>query len=88
MSRRRKIKGTFCEREELPKSAFDRRSFRWTHREGNWIMIGCPRGHWNPRARFRGKRGRCEVGTRAHVVLSPAPRGTCPRYELRITKGS
>jgi hypothetical protein len=65
----RRIKGAFCEREMLPKSAFDRRSFRWKKSGGSWVMTGCRRGKF--------KRGRCTNGLRAHVVLVPARGGSC-----------
>lgn len=82
LGERKKIKGRFCERRVAPASAFDRRSFRWKRSGSAWVLVGCPRGEWDPRAtivvRGRRVRGRCRVGTRAHRVLSPAPaRGAC-----------
>lgn len=74
----RKIKGVFCEREMLPKSAFDRRSLRWKKSGKSWVMTGCRKGHF--------KRGRCKTGLRAHVVLSP-DRGFCPGGGRTIRKG-
>jgi len=58
----RKIRGRFCEKKVLPKSAFDRRSFRWKKSGRAWIMTGCRRGHF--------RNGRCDNGLRAHVVLT------------------
>ncbi|KKN37640.1 hypothetical protein LCGC14_0761210 [marine sediment metagenome] len=76
-----KISGTFCERLEAPERSFDRRSFRWIHRGKVWLLIGCPRGHWNPRKQ------RCKVGTRAYSMLEPVGRRVrCPRGEKRIRK--
>ncbi len=87
MSRRRakktpkKIRGSFCERTEAPRSAIDRRSLRWVKSGTAWILVGCPIGAWMPRA------GRCKVGTRAHKVLSPSPSGErCPVGGRRVTK--
>ena len=70
-----KIKGTFCERIEKPKRAFARGSFRWTRRGSTWLLIGCPRGKWKRVGRYKGRRGRCTVGTQAYAVLTPK-RGT------------
>ena len=41
---KRKITGRFCERIELPKSAFDHRSFRWKKSGRAWVLVGCRRG--------------------------------------------
>lgn len=71
-----KISGTFCEQVKAPKSAFDKRSFRWTQRGQAKILVGCPKGEWQSRKKFKGKQGACAVGTRAHVVLTKA-RGRC-----------
>lgn len=74
----RKIKGAFCEREMLPKSAFDRRSFRWKKSGKSWIMTGCRKGSF--------KHGRCSTGLRAHTILTPS-HGSCPRGGRLIRKG-
>lgn len=74
----RKIKGTFCEREMLSKSAFDRRSLRWKKSGKSWVMTGCRRGSF--------RRGRCKTGLRAHVVLAKS-NGSCPRGGRLIHKG-
>jgi len=74
----RKIKGAFCEREMLPKSAFDRRSFRWKKNGRSWVMVGCRRGKF--------KRGRCSNGLRAHVILVKST-GSCPMGGRLIQKG-
>jgi hypothetical protein len=60
----RKIKGSFCERTPAPKSAFDKRSFRWKKSGRAWVLVGCPKGRW--------RKNRCAVGTKAHKVLAPA----------------
>ena len=73
-----KIRGTFCEREMLPKSAFDRRSFRWKRSGRGWILTGCRRGHF--------RRGRCTNGLRAYVVLARS-NGSCPMGGRLIKKG-
>ena len=74
----RKIKGSFCEREMLPKSAFDRKSLRWKKSGKSWIMTGCRKGKF--------KRGRCMNGLRAHVILIRS-NGSCPRGGRPIHKG-
>lgn len=61
-----RIVGRFCKRVLLPKSAFDKRSFRWKKSGQAWVLVGCPKGTW--------KNDRCAVGTRAHVVLSKSSR--------------
>lgn len=68
----KKIRGKFCERTVNPRRAFARASFRWKRSGRAWVLIGCPRGKWKPRAE------RCTVGTRAHKLLAPAPAGACP----------
>jgi hypothetical protein len=79
--RPRQIAGRFCERQVTPKSAFDRRSFRWKKSGKAWVLIGCPKGKWTASTE------RCRVGTRAHVVLKRTGRMTrCKRGEKRIVK--
>jgi hypothetical protein len=78
----RKMAGRFCERKPLPKTAFDKRSFRYKQSGSSWILIGCPKGKWDA------KRETCKVGTRAHVVLrSVCPTCRCRRGEKQTTKG-
>lgn len=78
----RKIIGSFCEETVTPKRDFDSRSFRWKRTGSAWLMIGCPRGKWNPTEQY------CRVGTRAHTVLTPTnKRKQCPAGAHRITKG-
>jgi hypothetical protein len=90
-TRPQRIKGDFCEEKLAPKSAFDRGSFRWVNRGKTWLLIGCPKGHWHARGykRVRGERhrGRCMVGTRAHVILhARQSRTRCSVGERRIDK--
>jgi hypothetical protein len=75
-----RMKGSFCERTEAPRKRFDDRSFRWVKRGKTWLLIGCPAGKWSP------SKKRCRVGTRAHKVLVPAPRGRC-KIGRKIRKG-
>lgn len=74
----RKIKGRFCKRVLAPKTAFDRRSFRWKKSGLAWVLVGCRRGHW--------RRGRCVKGLRAHEVLVRA-NGACRVGERAVRKG-
>jgi len=91
-TRRRKIKGSFCERVITPKSKFDKRSFRYVPSGKAWLIIGCPRGDWDPKGYVtvdgKRQRGRCRVGTRAHKLLSPVGRRKrCAAGAKRIKKG-
>jgi len=91
MSRARKIKGNFCERELASKGEFDRRSFRYKKSGKSWLLIGCPKGKWSAKGtktvKGKRKKGRCRVGTRAHKILVNAPRGAaCPVGAHRIVK--
>jgi hypothetical protein len=72
MARTRKIVGRFCRKAKAPKRDFAPGSFRWKNIRGNWLLIGCPKGKWQPRKQ------RCTVGTRLHEILVKAPaRGRC-----------
>ena len=73
-----KIVGRFCKRVLAPKSAFDRRSFRWVRSGKAWVLTGCPRGKW--------KGDRCSVGLKAHELLVKSS-GRCAVGEKRMTKG-
>ncbi len=75
-----KIKGQFCERTVKPKGAFDRRSFRYKQSGKSWLLIGCPKGKYQPR------KGTCSVGTQAHKILARAGGGAC-RLGHKIKKG-
>ena len=62
-----------CVKTVKAKSAFDKRSFRWTKQKGVYALIGCPKGQWMPKAR------RCKVGTRAHeLAFARKKNGSCP----------
>ena len=74
-----KMRGTFCERT-LSSIKPAKRSYRWIQRGANWLLIGCPRGAWQPR------RQRCRVGMKALKLLTPATGGRCKRGR-RIQKG-
>ncbi len=79
----RKIVGRFCERQLAPKSSFAKPSFRWKRSGRAWLLVGCPRGKWKPRAQ------RCAVGLRAYKLLKPTTNqqsGSCPAGQHRITK--
>lgn len=72
VKRGKKIHGRFCERSVAPKTKFDRRSFRTVKSDKSFVITGCPKGKWSPKAR-RG-RGACKVGLRAHKILVPQKR--------------
>jgi len=76
-----RIQGRFCDRKLAPKTDFDPRSFRWKKIKAGFVLVACPAGDWNPRGRYKGKRGRCAVGTRAHHILVRSAPGKkcCPR---------
>jgi len=77
----RKMTGTFCETTKAPKSHFAPRSFRYIKRGSNWLLIGCPRGHWMARAQ------KCKVGTRAHKILRRTTKSRrCHAGERRLKK--
>lgn len=58
-----KIRGTFCKTVKAPKTAFDKRSFRWKKSGKAFVLVGCRKGDWSP------KSATCKTGTRAHEVL-------------------
>lgn len=64
-SRPNPSKGRYIRERQRPPSEFDPRSIRTITRGGKKIVIGCPKGHWDP------KRKRCRVGTRAQSILHP-----------------
>jgi hypothetical protein len=68
-------------RQEAP-SKFDKRSLRVIKRGGAQITIGCPRGKWNPKQRWKDRRGKwhvgkCSVGTRAQTITYPLGSEKC-----------
>jgi hypothetical protein len=95
----KKIKGTFCERTTAPKSAFDKRSFRYKKSGKAWVLIGCPKGSWQPKKRWRRRKkvrgkttyvwevGKCKIGTRSYKLLAPlGGKKRCPKGSRRVTK--
>lgn len=90
MTQPRKIQGTFCEEKLAPKSQFDKRSFRYKKSGKAWLLIGCPKGKWDPKGyvTVKGKRqrGRCKVGTRGHKLLAPVRSRRCPVGAKRVSK--
>lgn len=82
-NRQRGLRGldgwTYCERKVASKGRFDPRSFRWKASGKGRVLIGCPKGHWKPRAKH------CDVGTVAYKVLSPSP-GRCGTDERSLNK--
>lgn len=89
--RKRKIVGTYCEEKLAPKTQFDPRSFRYKKSGKAWLIVGCPRGFWDPKGyvtvKGKRRRGRCRVGTRVHKLLVPARGKRCPVGARRVTKG-
>ena len=58
-----KLRGSFCKTVKAPKTAFDKRSFRWKKSGKAWVLVGCPKGKWSP------KSATCKTGSmRAHEV--------------------
>jgi hypothetical protein len=82
MAQARKMVGYFCESVKAPKSKFDPRSFRYKKSGSSWILIGCPKGQWQPRKKA------CKVGTRAHKILrNVCSKCPCKKGEKRQSKG-
>lgn len=90
-----------CVQFTRPKSAFDKRSFRYIQSPARGddpsaiILIGCPKGSWKPKARKwitkrNGERalivGVCDVGTRSHAKIQEPVRGRC-RSGYRLFHG-
>lgn len=66
-----------CVDVKAPLASFDRRSIRTVTRGTARILIGCPKGSWQPRKQ------RCKVGTRAYEVITPTKNGRCRRGARR-----
>jgi hypothetical protein len=81
MATKKKIVGSFCKRTAHPKSSFDERSFRWKQSGRAWLLVGCPKGKWQPRNE------RCSVGTKAFEILSPAKIGKRCSVGRKTRKG-
>jgi hypothetical protein len=92
-ARQRKIRGTFCEEKLAAKSQFDPRSFRYKKSGKAWLLIGCPKGKWDPKGYVtlktgKRQRGRCKAAsTRAYTLLVPARARRCPAGSKRVRKG-
>ena len=78
--RSRKMRGAFCEEKLAAKSKFAKGSFRYKKSGKAWLIIGCPKGKWNAKAK------RCKVGTRGHKLLAPTRGKSCPVGTKRISK--
>jgi len=52
-------------------SDFDRKSIRTkalpSKSKAINILVGCPKGHYHPNIMFKGKRGKCDVGTQTQA---------------------
>ena len=75
-----KIRGSFCKRVVAPKTKFDKRSFRWKKSGKAFILVGCPKGKWQP------TKSKCATGTRAYEILVPASGKAC-RVGRKTKKG-
>jgi hypothetical protein len=80
MARKRKIKGSFCERSLAAKTKFAKGSFRYKKSGKAWLIIGCPVGKWNAKTKH------CKVGTRGHKLLAPSHGKACAVGTKRIRK--
>jgi hypothetical protein len=58
-----RIKGSFCKQVKAPKTAFDRRSFRWKKSGKAFVLVGCRKGDWSPKSKT------CKTGTRVKEIL-------------------
>jgi len=66
LARGRKSRARFTHKRLASPSKFARGSFRTIRLpRGRRLVIGCPKGHWDARAK------RCRVGTRAQSILRP-----------------
>lgn len=74
-----KIRGVFCKSVKAPKTAFDKRSFRWKKSGKAFVLVGCPKGKWSA------KSAKCTTGLRAHEVIVRAS-GACS-VGKRVKKG-
>lgn len=68
-----------CVKVKNPLSMFDRRSIRTVTRGSTRVLVGCPKGAWQPRKQ------RCKVGLRAYETITP---GRCKRGSGGKTKRS
>jgi len=68
---------------------YDRRSIRTIRigRHGRLMRVGCPKGHWRPRLRRKGRKGRCDRGMQGFEILTPkrrAIRRIYRRHSMRL----
>lgn len=59
-----------CIKVKRPLSTFDKRSIRTVVRGVARVLVGCPKGSWQPRKQ------RCKVGLKAYETITP---GRCKR---------
>ena len=81
MKRRQIGPGSFCEKTLTPRKQFDSESFRWKQSGKAWLLVGCPKGKWQPR------KERCRVGTKAHKILVKKGYRHCAVGTRRVVKG-
>jgi hypothetical protein len=63
---------SYCRERLAPPAKFDPRSFRTkTLAGGRKLVVGCPKGKWNAKART------CAVGVRAQSLLRPYSNRKC-----------
>ena len=71
--------GKGCIERVNPLSAFDKRSLRWVKSGRGRVLVGCPRGEYDPEGTVvsgsRRTKGACMVGLRAYEVVTPLRRG-------------
>lgn len=82
----RAIVGRFCERRLAKRTTFAKGSFRWAKVGANFLLVGCPRGKWLARGRYKGRPGRCTVGTRAFKILAKSKGPVCCPRQRRGEK--
>jgi hypothetical protein len=80
MAKSRVIRGSFCEKSLAPRKQFDSDSFRWKQSGKAWLLVGCPKGKWQPR------KERCRVGTKAHKILVKKGYRHCAVGTRRVVK--
>ncbi len=78
-----KLPESKCVKRLAPLKDFDKRSIRYVpQKNGNVLMIGCPKGKFAPKTKKKLTSGRvitgaCSVGTRGIEVITPAKGGKC-----------
>ncbi len=66
-----KGKGKFCRVRKAPPKRFAKGSMRTVKQGKIRVVIGCPKGMWDTKAK------RCKVGTRAATILYPIGHSRC-----------